>query len=348
MESKRQKRQDYIDPGDKWKSIKQNNDNTGQDRNEDWTPTIPKSGADDEISQGREASDTQTEVELDHYLDLVKDLKMKLEAYRTVTENALVFYTSHQVEIQRVDTTRQQLNDMTTMCSDYRTTITSLQRHERDKEQELAKESAAIEMDRTNLDVMKEEVDRHNQQLAEEKIEFIDMMRRKEAEQLSSLQEEKAKFESEYQKQYAKRVEDLGKATKKIQDDDRQRMLNLQNKNEELAQNLEEQGRKLKDAEKRCKDIEKLKSLSESEVEDLSQRLEIAENEFGLSANSTEYLHVPKYSNPYEASLILYSGSEFLKIQNDVRTISLRYVEQMKINVVLQFSNHNSMLVSFC
>jgi hypothetical protein len=348
MGSKRQKRQDHIDLGDETKSIRQNNGATARGRIEDWTSTTPKNGENDESSEGQESSDAQTDLRLDPYLALVKDLRMKLEASQTVTEHALVFYTNHQVEIQKVDTTRQQLHEMTTMCDDYRITITSLQRIEGEKERKLAKEIAAIQEDRRELDVMKEEADRHKQQLVEEKIEFEDIMRRKEAEQLLNLQEEKGKFESEYKRQHAKQVEDLGKATKKSQDDDRKKILDLQNKNKELAQSLEEQRRKLKDAEKRCKDTEKLRSLSETEVEDLSQRLKMAENEFGLNANSTEYLHVSKYSNPQEASLMFYSGSEFLKIQNEVRTVSLRYVEQLKVDVILQFSYHNYILSSFC
>lgn len=315
-------------------------------RTEGKTSAIPKNGDDDEISEGQESPDMQTDLGLDPYLDLVKDLKMKLEASWTVTEDALIFYTNHQVEIQKVDTTRQQLNEMTKMCSDYRTTITSLQRIEGEKEQELAKEMAAIEEDRRKLSVLKEEAARREQRLAEEKSEFEDMTRRKEAEQLFNLKEEKAKLESEYKRQYAKRVEDLGKATKKSQDDHRKKNLDLQSKNDELAQSLEEQRRKLKDAEKRCKDIEKLRSLSETEVEDLSQKLKMAENEFGLYANSTEYLYVSNCSKPREQSVTLCSKSEFLKIQNDVQTIALRYVDQMKVDV--EFPNRKFMLLLFC
>jgi hypothetical protein len=153
---------------------------------------------------------------------------MKLEASRTVAEDVLVFYTQHQLEIQKVDTTRQQLKEMTKKCDDYKITISILQEFKGEKEQELAKEKAAIERDREELDVLKEEEARHKKQLAKEKSEFEDMMRRKEAEQLLKLQEEKSKLASKYNKQYTKRVEDLGKAMKKSQEDDRKKTFDLQ------------------------------------------------------------------------------------------------------------------------
>jgi len=306
---KSKKRQDRIDLGDTADDYRHNTDSTrqssgnrGRDRgwNENWTSAISNNRHDDETSEDQESSDAQTNLEFDPYLARVKDLKMKLEASRTAAEDVLVFYTQHQLEIQRVDTTRQQLNSVTETCSDYRIVINNLRQFGAEKEQELANEVAAIEKDGKELDVLKEEVARHKQQLAGEKSEFEDMMRTKEAEQLLKLQEEKAKLESEYNKRYAKRVEDLEKVTKKSQDDDRKQILDLQIKNDELVQGLEEQRRKLKDAEKRCKDIQKLRSLSETEVEDLSQKLKMAENEFGLSANSTEYLHVSNCSKPQE------------------------------------------------
>ena len=309
MGNKSKKRQDNIDLGDtadnhrhENESTRQSNDNRGRDRgrDKDWTSAVPNNRHDDETSEGRESPDAQTDLEFDPYLTIVEDLKMKLEASQTATEAALVFYTKHQVEIQKVDTTRQQLNQMMEKCSDYRIVISNLREFEGEKEREVAKRMAAVDEDRKELGVLKEKAARHMQQFAEEKSEFEDMMRTKEAEQVLKLQEEKAKLEREHNKQYAKRVEDLEKATKKSQDDDRKKILDLQTKNDELVKGLEEQRRKLKDAEKRCKDIEKLRSLSETEVEDLSQKLKMAENEFGLRANSTEYLYVSNCSKPRE------------------------------------------------
>ncbi|RDL35986.1 Uncharacterized protein BP5553_06598 [Venustampulla echinocandica] len=313
MGKKSKKHQDRIDPWDtaddyrhETESTRQSNGNRGRDRgwNEDWTSAIPNNRHDDVTSEGREPSVAQTDFEFDPYLVLVEDLKMKMEASRTVAEDVLVFYTQHQLEIQKVNTTRQRLNEMTKKCSDYSIVISSLQKFEGEKRQELDKEAATIKKDRKELDVLKEEVARHKQQLAEEKREFEDMIRTKEAEQLLKLQEEKAKLATEHNKKYDKRVEELEKATKKSQDDDRKKILDLEIKNDELVQGLEEQRRKLKDTEKRCRDVEKLRSLSETEVEDLSQKLKMAEND----------------------------QSEFLKIHNDVHAISSRYVEQIKVN----------------
>src|SRR4051794_15297207 len=132
---------------------------------------------------------------------------MKLEASRTAAEDVLVFYTQHQLEIQKVDTTRQQLKEMTKKCDDYKIGISMLRTLEAEKEQELAKEKAAIGKERKELDIWKEEEARHKQQLTKEKSEFEDMMRRKKEEQILKLQEEKAKLESEYNNQYTKRVE---------------------------------------------------------------------------------------------------------------------------------------------
>lgn len=223
---------------------------------------------------------------------------------------------------------------MTKRYNNYRIVISSLRNIGGEKEQELAEEEAAIKRDRKELDVLREEVIRNKQQLAKEKSEFKDIIRIKEAQQLLRLQEEKAKLKSEHNKQYTKRIEDLTKATKKSQDNNKKKILDLQNKNNELIYGLEEQRRQLKNTEKRYKDIEKLRSLSKAEAEDLSQRLKIAENKFGLCANSTKYLHVSKYSKPRETVLlILYSQSEFLKIHNDVQAISRRYTKQIKVDI---------------
>jgi chromosome segregation ATPase len=215
---------------------------------------------------------------------------MKLDASQTATETALVFYNKHQAAIQKVDTTRQQLKQMTEKCSDYRIVINKLREFEGEKERELATEVAAIDEDRKELDFLKEQAARQMQQFVEEKREFEDMKRTKEAEQVLKLQEKKAELEREHNKQYDKRVADLEKVTKKSQDDDKKKITDLQSKNGELVGDLEEQRRRLKDAEKRCKDIEKLRSLSDTEVEDLSQKLKMAVNEFGLCANTNEYL----------------------------------------------------------
>jgi hypothetical protein len=181
---------------------------------------------------------------------------------------------------------------MTKKCNDYKIAISILKKLEEEKEQESAKEKAAIQKDREELDVLKEEEARRQQQLAKEKSEFEDMMRSKEAEQLLKLKDEKVKLASEYNKQYTKQVEDLKKAMKKSQEDDREEIINLKVTNDNVMQDLEEQRCKLKETQKRCKDMETLRDVSESKVEDLTQKLKMAENEFGLSANSTEYLYV--------------------------------------------------------
>ena len=282
---------------DETESVKPSSSNRERDknRNEGKPSTDLMNGGDDESSDGQESSDEQTDLGLDPYVTFIEDLKMKLDASQRATEAALVFYTNHQVEIRKVDTTRQQLIEATKLCEDYRIAITTLQRLDGDKEQTVAKKMAAIEEDRRELDVLKEDAAKHKQRLAEEKIAFEEMTRKKEAEQLLKLKEEKAKLETVYKNQFAKRVEELGKATQKSQDDQRKKISDLQSKNDELAQSLEELKRKLKDKEKSCRDIEKLRSLSENEVDELTRKLKMAENEFGLYSNSTEYFHVPNY-----------------------------------------------------
>ncbi|KAG9236199.1 hypothetical protein BJ875DRAFT_526516 [Amylocarpus encephaloides] len=255
MGSKSKKGEDRNDLGDTPKGHRQETGFTRQsngkrnqirDRNEDWTSAIPESKQDDETSEGEGSSDAQADLDLDPYLARVKDLNMKLEASRTAVEHTLGFYTQHQREIQKIDSTRQQLKEMREKCIAYGNTISGLQRLEREKEQE--------------------------------------------ADRLLQFQEKKTKLESEQDKRYAKRVEDLEKEMKKSQDDDRKKISDLQAKNNELVQDLEKERRKLKAAEKSYKDIEKLRSLSEAEAEMLSQKLKVAENEFGLDAQSTEYL----------------------------------------------------------
>lgn len=298
---KRQERIDLQATADHYRheteSTRQNKGNKGRDRgqNEDGTPAIHNNTHNDESSEYSESSDAQTD--FDPYLTSFKDLKMKLEATLAATDDVITFYTPHQVEFRKVDTTRQQLNEATKKCSDYRDVIATLKNLKGEEEQELTKELASVEKDRKELAVLKAEVAIQKQQLAEEKSKFQDMMKTKEADQLLQLQKEKAKLESHSQKQYAKQVEDLKKATKKSQDDDSKKMLDLQSKNNELVKELEEQRRRLKDTEKKSKDIEKLRSLSETEVEDLSQRLKMAENQFGLCTNSAEYLYVSNFLN---------------------------------------------------
>src|SRR3954454_6508135 len=98
---------------------------------------------------------------------------------------------------------------MTKKCDEYKIVISRLRELEGENEQKLAKERAAIEKDKKELVVLKDEEARRVQQLAKEKSEFEDTMRRKEEEQLLKLEEENAKLASEYNKQYTKREEDL-------------------------------------------------------------------------------------------------------------------------------------------
>ncbi|EHK97244.1 hypothetical protein M7I_6974 [Glarea lozoyensis 74030] len=258
-------------------------------RNRDLTSAIRNDGEDDEISEGQESPDV-TDLEIDQYLAVVEDLRMKLDASQMATETALVFYGKHQAEIQKVDTTREQLKQMTEKCSDYRIVINNLQQFEGEKERELARKKAAIDEDRRKLDSLKEQATKYMQKLEEEKREFENTKITKEAKQVLKLQEKKAELEREHNKRYDERVADLEKAIKKSQDDDKKKITDLQSRNDELVKDVEEQRRRLKDAEKRCKDVEKLRSLSETEVEDLSQKLKMALNEFGLCASTSEYL----------------------------------------------------------
>lgn len=355
MGNKTKKQQNYFDLGEATddshnepESMKRNvsKRERNRGRNEDKNSVTPQNGDDGEISEDQELSKEQSDSGLDPYIARVEDLKMKLEACRTVAEDSLAFYTNHQVEIQRVDTTRQQLKDMTEKCNDYRNMITGIRRLEGEAEQALAIEKAGMKKDRKKLDDSKEELDdlkeeaaRYVQQLAEERSAFEVMTRRKAEEQLVNLQEEKAKLEIDNKKQLAKRVEDLEKGTKKSQDDDKKKISDLQKKNDMLEERLKEQGQKLTEAAKSYKDCERLKSLSETENEGLTQQLEKAKNKFGLIANTTEYLHVSTCSKTRERPLTWCSQSEFLKIQNNVRTIAKHYVEQMKVDV--EFPNYN-------
>ncbi|EPE32152.1 hypothetical protein GLAREA_07285 [Glarea lozoyensis ATCC 20868] len=323
MGNKSKKRQNHFDLGEAADDYRNGSDFTSQSnaygerdrgRNRDLTSAIRNDGEDDEISEGQESPDV-TDLEIDQYLAVVEDLRMKLDASQMATETALVFYGKHQAEIQKVDTTREQLKQMTEKCSDYRIVINNLQQFEGEKERELARKKAAIDEDRRKLDSLKEQATKYMQKLEEEKREFENTKITKEAKQVLKLQEKKAELEREHNKRYDERVADLEKAIKKSQDDDKKKITDLQSRNDELVKDVEEQRRRLKDAEKRCKDVEKLRSLSETEVEDLSQKLKMALNEFGLCASTSEYFK-----------------SEFLKMQSDVQSLSYRYVKEIKID----------------
>src|SRR4051794_27835860 len=135
MGNKSKKRQDRFDLGDsaddyhhETESTRQSNGNRRRNRgrNEVWTTTTPNNTHDDEAYEERESSVAQSDSDFDPYLARVEDLNMKLEASRTAAEDVLGFYTQHQLEIQRVDTTRQQLKQMTKKCDEYKIVISRL------------------------------------------------------------------------------------------------------------------------------------------------------------------------------------------------------------------------------
>ena len=116
MGNKSKKRKNHFDLGETADDYRHGSDFTRQSndygerdrgRNRDLTFAIYNDGQDDEISKGQESPDVQTNLEIDLYLAVIEDLKMKLDASQTATETALVFYNKHQAAIQKVDTTRQ-------------------------------------------------------------------------------------------------------------------------------------------------------------------------------------------------------------------------------------------------
>lgn len=114
-------------------------------------------------------------------------------------------------------------------------------------------------------------------------------MRASEAEQKVKLHEQSTKLEKEQDEKYKKRVALLEKQTKLRQDGDGKRIAELETKNDELLRKLDEQNSKLKQAEGKCKDTEKLKIVYEMEAEKVKEELKMAENEFKLDTGTTEF-----------------------------------------------------------
>lgn len=96
-------------------------------------------------------------------------------------------------------------------------------------------------------------------------------------------------LEKQQDELYRARVEKLERETKERQDGDRRKIADLEAKNKELARKLEEQKSKLREAESKCKDTEMLKALYEEKAEKLKEDLKVAENEFKLNAETTEF-----------------------------------------------------------
>lgn len=88
---------------------------------------------------------------------------------------------------------------------------------------------------------------------------------------------------------YRKHLEIHEKETKERQDGYEKKIAELEAENESFLQKLEEQEGKLRQAEARCRDQEKLKALYEKDAEKLSRDLKEAENEFGLNTGTTEF-----------------------------------------------------------
>jgi hypothetical protein len=109
MGNKSKRRQYRFDPGDSADEYHHDAESTRKrDRGwkEAWASAIPNNTHDDEANEDQEPSVAQSDSEFDPYFACIEDLKIKLEASRTVAEDVLIFYTQHQLEIQKVDTTR--------------------------------------------------------------------------------------------------------------------------------------------------------------------------------------------------------------------------------------------------
>ena len=104
MGNKNRKRQNNIDLGDtaddyyyESEFTRQSSDNRERDksRNKDKTFAVFNNRHDNETSKGRKSLDAQTNLEFDPYFTIVEDLKKKLEASRTATEDAFIFYIKY-------------------------------------------------------------------------------------------------------------------------------------------------------------------------------------------------------------------------------------------------------------
>ncbi|KAF8865565.1 hypothetical protein BDZ45DRAFT_711151 [Acephala macrosclerotiorum] len=258
------------------------------------------------------ASDPQANPNFGPYLEAIEELKTQMVAGQKAMKNVQTFFTRQKRDIEDAVGNRQQLLEMTKRCKEYKTTIKTLRTDELEKDEELAAKVADIEEERKELEIAKEEAVKCRKGLQEEKEKFGKRVSATEAEQKVKLQEQMMHLKKEQNEIYENRVKILERQTKERQDDDRKKIAELEAKNEKLLQELEEQKGKLDRVERKFKDAEMLKTVYEGKAEKLERDLKLAENEFGLNAETNEFYK-----------------ERFLKIRSDIQDISSRYMKEL-------------------
>ena len=233
--------------------------------------------------------DLQADPDFSPYIEVVEELKSQMVAGQKAMKNVQTFFTRQQREIQDVVETRQRLYEMTERCKEYKTTVKTLRREEKEKDEALAEKVADVEKEREALARAKKEVVKYKEELEHETEKFGRRVKIAEAEQKLKLDEQRRNLEKEQNEKYERRLKFLENEMKERQDNDKKRVVGLQAENNKLLQELEEQNGKLRQVNSKLKDTETLKIFYEEKADKLKQDLKSAENEFGLDARTTEF-----------------------------------------------------------
>lgn len=240
-------------------------------------------------SEDRTMPEAQTSLDFGPYMGAVEELNQQMIAGQKAMKHVSLLFTKHKRDIGEVSQTREQLREVRMRCRQYKTTIDTLKKLEKEKEQEFEKGMEDVEIQREGLARAKVEAEKHEREMKEKSEKFNKRVRETDAKQKLQLDEQRKNMEKEQENKYRKHLEIHEKGTKERQDGYEKKIAELEAENESFLQNLEEQEGKLRQAEARCRDQEKLKALYEKDAEKLSRDLKEAENEFGLNTGTTEF-----------------------------------------------------------
>ena len=224
------------------------------------------------------------------YLQAVEEFKTQMIAGQKAMKNVHASFTKQQYQIQDAVGTHQRLVEMTKQCKEYRITVKTLQNEENKRKEELAQEAADIAKEREVLERAKKDAEKYKEEIQEEKEKFGKKVKTIQAEQKVKMVELEKSLEKAVNEKYAQQMKDLEKGVKKGQEDDRNKIAALEAENIKLMQGLEEQKGKVRQIETKVKHVEDLRTYYEEMSEKLKQELKMAENEFGLGAETTDSL----------------------------------------------------------